>query len=38
VAARFDAQDAKTIFGVVEGDPFDKARQNLSGRCFQLGL
>src|SRR3954464_12439055 len=38
VAPRLDAQDAKTVFGVVEGDALDKACQNLPGRRFQSGL
>src|ERR1700737_416308 len=37
-AARLDAQNAKAVFGVVEGDALDKACQNLPGRRFQLGL
>ena len=32
VAARLDAQNAKAVFGVVEGDALDKACQNLPGR------
>jgi len=38
VAARLDAQNAKTVLGVVKGDALDKACQNLPGRRFQLGL
>src|SRR6202795_4731445 len=37
VAARLDAQHAKAVFRVVEGDALDKAVQNLPGRWFQLG-
>jgi hypothetical protein len=32
VAARLDAQNAKAVLGVVEGDALDKAGQNLPGR------
>jgi hypothetical protein len=32
VAARLDAQNAKAVFGAVEGDALDKACQNLPGR------
>ena len=32
VAARLDAQNAKAVLGVVEGDALDKACQNLPGR------
>ena len=38
VAARLDAQNAKAVFHVVEGDALDKACQNLPGRRFQLSL
>ena len=32
VAARLDAENAKAVLGVVEGDAFDEARQNFPGR------
>ena len=32
VAARLDPENAEAVFGIVEGDAFDKARQNLRGR------
>ena len=38
VAPRLHAQNAKAVFGVVEGDALDKACQNLPRRRFQLGL
>src|SRR5207237_3699585 len=38
VATRLDAQNAKAVLSVVEGDALDKARQNLPGQRFQLGL
>ncbi len=32
VATRLDAENAEAVLRVVEGDPFDKARQNFLGR------
>jgi hypothetical protein len=37
VAPRLDPENAKAVFGVVEGDPLDESGQNLPSRCFRLG-
>jgi hypothetical protein len=31
VAACLDAQNAEAVLDIVEGDPFDEARQDVSG-------